>query len=119
MAETQNPFVSDPHFDEFSVPSFHDFVDGYRDEMLLSPVRSPKEYLSGTHLCHPCPHFLSPQTDVRSVSLVTLSLSGFIRLLRMLMRGIGPLLQVLRLKHVRFEGLVPLCCLRTLQSFRC
>ena len=38
VAKTQNLSVYDPHFEEFTVPSLADFVDGDRDEMLLCLV---------------------------------------------------------------------------------
>ena len=53
MAKTQNPLVPDPCFDEFTVPSLDDFVDGDRDELLLCPIRVLWKYLSRTEQYHP------------------------------------------------------------------
>ena len=47
MAKTQSPLVHNPRFEEFTVPSSMNFVDGDRDEMLLCPKRVLKKYLGG------------------------------------------------------------------------
>ena len=38
VAKTQNPSVPDPRFEEFTVPSLDDFVDGDWDELLLCSI---------------------------------------------------------------------------------
>ena len=53
MAKTQNPFVPDPRFDEFNVPSLDDFVDGNRDELLLYPIRALGKYIARTEQYYP------------------------------------------------------------------
>ena len=45
MAKTQNPYVLDPRFGEFMVPSLVGLLGGARDELLLFPVRTLKRYL--------------------------------------------------------------------------
>ena len=53
VAKTQNPSVHDPRFDEFTVLSLDNFVDGDRDELLLCPIRALRKYLSWTEQYHP------------------------------------------------------------------
>ena len=48
MTKTQNPYVPDSRFEEFSVPCLDDFVGGDRDKLLLYPVRALCKYLSHT-----------------------------------------------------------------------
>ena len=38
IAKTQNPSVTDPHFNEFTVLFLDDVVDGGKDELLLCPI---------------------------------------------------------------------------------
>ena len=53
MAEIQNFLLLNPRFEEFTVFSLSDFVDGDRDKMLLSPVRALRRYLGRTEqFCH-------------------------------------------------------------------
>ena len=33
--DTQNPFVADLYFDEYTIPSLRDFVNGNKEEMSL------------------------------------------------------------------------------------
>ena len=40
MAKIQNPSIFDPRFEEFTIPSFYDCVDGDQDKMVLSPVKA-------------------------------------------------------------------------------
>ena len=48
MVKTQNSFVLDDRFDEFSVPSFRDFIDDDLDELALYPVKVVQFYLKKT-----------------------------------------------------------------------
>ena len=49
VAKTQNPFVYNSCFDQFTVPLLADFVvDGDRDEILFCPIRAVKRYFSRT-----------------------------------------------------------------------
>ena len=45
LGKTQNLFVYDLRFEEFTLPYLADFMDKERGEMLLCPVRSLKRYL--------------------------------------------------------------------------
>lgn len=45
VAMTQNLSVSDDRFEEFSMPSLLDFVNGDQEELLLCPVIAVKRYL--------------------------------------------------------------------------
>ena len=77
IAKTQNPSVSDPHCDEFSVPSLDDFVDGDRDELLLCPIRALRKYLSWKKQYCPGIESLFVSTGVRKKRcLATPFLSG-------------------------------------------
>ena len=62
VTKTQNPVVPNPLFDEFTIPSLDDFVDGDRDEFLLCPIRALCKYLSRSEQYHP---------DIKSLFLST------------------------------------------------
>ena len=53
VAKTQNRSVPYPHFDEFTISSLDDFVDGNKDELLPCPIRALQKCLSQTEQYHP------------------------------------------------------------------
>ena len=77
VAKAQNPSVSDPRFDEFTVPFLDDFVDGDRDELLFCPIKALRKYLSRIEQYRPEIEGLFVSTGVRKCGcLVTPFLSG-------------------------------------------
>ena len=52
MANTWNPSICDPKFEEFIVLLLADFVDRDRDEMLICPIRTVKKYFSRMEQFH-------------------------------------------------------------------
>ena len=50
VAKTQNLYVLDLHFGEFTIPSPGDFVDGDKEEMPFCPVRAVRHYLGRNNL---------------------------------------------------------------------
>ena len=76
MAKTQIPSVYDSLFEEFTVPSFAEFVDGDRDGMLLYPIRIIMRYQSRTKQFMPeCSRlFVSKTTRKKQVSKNTILL---------------------------------------------
>ena len=53
------------HFNEFTVPSWKDFVDGDRDELLVCPIRALQKYFSQTEQYRPHNEGLLISTDMR------------------------------------------------------
>ena len=105
MAKTQNPSVPDSFFDGFPIPSVHDFVDGDRDEILLNPEHSQREFV--THPLHPaCPHLFISMGKLQKCVFQTLTVSGFARSFVKLMRGILPPFYCFRPRHMRLSDLV-------------
>ena len=53
VANTQNPSLHDPRFNEFTALSLDDSVSGDRDEFLLCPIHVLRQYLAWTEKYHP------------------------------------------------------------------
>ena len=79
IAKTQNLSVPDPHFDEFTVLSLDNFVDGIGDEFLLCPIRALRNYLSRMEQYHPGIECLFMSTGVRKKTVSRIPISFWLR----------------------------------------